>query len=39
MDVDMISNLELLDRTFEGGRPTPSGKHHKWEQLYVRVGT
>jgi len=37
MDVDQISDVQLLDRTFEGGRPSPSGKHHKWDQLYVRV--
>ena len=37
MDVDLISGLQLLDRTFKGGRPIPSGKHHKWDQLYVRV--
>jgi hypothetical protein len=39
MDINMISGLQLLDRTFQGGRPTPSGKHHKWDQLYIRVRT
>ena len=34
---DLISNLELLDRTFPGGRPTKSGKHHKWDKLFIRV--
>ncbi len=38
MDVDLISNVELLDRTFKGGRPAPSGKHHQWDQVYIRVG-
>jgi len=37
MDLDQISDLQVLDRTFEGGRQTPSGKHHKWDQLYIRV--
>jgi len=37
MDVDQISDLQVLDRTFEGGRQTPSGKHHKWDRLYSRV--
>ena len=37
MDTDLISDAQLLDRTFPGGRPTPSGKHHKWDKLYLRV--
>jgi WYL domain len=37
MDVDRISELELLRRKFKGGRPTPTGKHHKWERLFIRV--
>jgi len=34
---DLISDLQLLDRTFPGGRPTKSGKHHKWDKLFIRV--
>jgi hypothetical protein len=34
---DLISNAQLLDRTFPGGRPTKSGKHHKWDKLFIRV--
>ena len=34
---DLISDLQLLDRTFPGGRPTQSGKHHKWDKLFIRV--
>jgi hypothetical protein len=37
MDVDAISDLQLLDRTFAGGRSSPSGKHHQWDELYIRV--
>lgn len=37
MDTDLISDAQMLDRTFPGGRPTPSGKHHKWDKLYLRV--
>jgi predicted DNA-binding transcriptional regulator YafY len=37
IDVDRISDLDLLDRTFKGGRPAPSGKHHKWDRLFIRV--
>jgi predicted DNA-binding transcriptional regulator YafY len=32
-----ISDLALLDRTFPGGRPASSGKHHHWDQLFIRV--
>ena len=38
MDVSLISSLRLLNRTFAGGRRTPSGKHHRWDQLLMRVG-
>jgi hypothetical protein len=37
MDADQISDIRLLDQTFPGGRPTPSGKHHKWDRLFIRV--
>jgi predicted DNA-binding transcriptional regulator YafY len=36
MEVDSISDLRLLNRTFRGGRPG-SGKHHGWDQLFLRV--
>ncbi|MDP9170020.1 MAG: hypothetical protein M3N54_05340 [Acidobacteriota bacterium] len=31
------SEIEQLDRTFPGGRLTKSGKHHKWDKLFIRV--
>jgi len=34
---DLISEVRMLDRTFPGGRPTKSGKHHKWDKLFIRV--
>ena len=34
---NLISDIELLDKTFPGGRPTKSGKHHKWGKLFIRV--
>ena len=37
MEIDHISDAQLLDQTFAGGRPTPSGKHHTWEKLFLRV--
>jgi hypothetical protein len=39
MALDLISDIELLNRTFPGGRPPASGKHHRWDQLFVRVGS
>jgi hypothetical protein len=35
--VDEITDLEMLDQTFPGGRPTPSGKHIHWDVLFIRV--
>ena len=37
MEIDQISGAGMLDQTFPGGRPTPSGKHHKWDILFIRV--
>jgi hypothetical protein len=32
-----IADIELLDQIFPGGRPTASGKHLKWDKLFIRV--
>lgn len=37
METALISGLRLLEQTFPGGRPTPSGKHHNWDTLFIRV--
>jgi hypothetical protein len=37
MEIDQISDAQTLDQTFPGGRPTPSGKHHIWHELFIRV--
>jgi len=37
MEQDLISGVQMLNRTFRGGRPTPSGSHHKWDKLFIRV--
>jgi hypothetical protein len=37
MKTDEISDLELLDQTFPGGRPTDTGHHIKWDKLFIRV--
>jgi len=36
--VKSISDLDLL-RTFPGRRRTASGKHHQWDQIFIRVGS
>jgi hypothetical protein len=37
MQVDSITEIDLLDRTFRGGRPGSSAKHNRWDDLYLRV--
>jgi len=37
MEVTSISDLAVLDRRFPGGRPNQSGKHHQWDQIFIRV--
>ena len=37
MEADLISGIQLLNRTFPGGQPTPCGKHHQWDKLFIRV--
>jgi hypothetical protein len=34
METGLMSDVQLLDQTFPGGRRTPSGKHHKWHKLF-----
>ncbi len=37
MKVNEMQNLEVLEKTFGGGRPTASGKHLHWDILFIRV--
>lgn len=37
LDADKISDVRILDRTFSGGRSAPSGKHHEWDEVFIRV--
>lgn len=32
-----IRQLQVLEETFPGGRAVPTGKHKKWDQLFIRV--
>jgi|SRR6266481_9297977 len=36
-EVARMSEIALLEKTFAGGRPG-SGKHHRWDTLFARVG-
>lgn len=37
LDVNRISEPQMLTSVFPGGRSIPSGKHQTWDQLFVRV--
>ncbi len=37
METKLMSDIQLLDQTFPGGRATSSRKHHNWDQLFIRV--
>jgi len=35
--VSEIATLEVLDQTFNGSRPAPSGRHVHWDVVYASV--
>jgi hypothetical protein len=37
MKTDEIIDLQLLDQTFPGRRPTTTGNHIRWDKLFIRV--
>jgi hypothetical protein len=37
MKTDEIIDLQLLDQTFPGGRPTTTGNPIRWDKLFIRV--
>src|SRR5882724_3079860 len=37
MKVEEMADLQMLGKTFPGGRPTASGKHLRWDILFIRV--
>jgi hypothetical protein len=37
MEVNSLSDILVLNRTFPGRRPNSAGKHHHWDQLFLRV--
>jgi hypothetical protein len=36
-DVAEMHDCEMLDKHFPGNRDVPSGKHHQWEEIFIRV--
>ena|SRR6202050_4494815 len=36
-DVEGIQNCEMLDKHFAGNRDVPTGKHHRWDEIFIRV--
>lgn len=38
INVSEMQDCEILEETFTGNRETPSGKHHYWNEVFVRVG-
>jgi hypothetical protein len=37
MKTDEVTELEVLEQTFPGGRPTSTGNHIQWDKLFIRV--
>jgi predicted DNA-binding transcriptional regulator YafY len=38
VDIDGIQNCEMLGRAFGGNREVASGTHHRWDEVFIRVG-
>jgi len=38
IDVEGMEGCEMLDRVFEGNREVLSGQHHRWDEVFTRVG-
>lgn len=39
IEVADVSDVHVLNKTFRGSRAAPSGKHHDWDELFLRVGS
>src|SRR3989442_1657258 len=37
VDVSEMQDCEMLEQRFAGNREAPSGKHHKWDEVFIRV--
>ncbi len=38
VNVAEMQDCKMLEQTFAGNRETPSGKHHYWNEVFLRVG-
>ncbi|HZW81203.1 MAG TPA: WYL domain-containing protein [Candidatus Deferrimicrobiaceae bacterium] len=38
VDIDGMHDFEVLDKHFAGNRDILSGKHHRWDEVFIRVG-
>ena len=36
-DVEGIQDCELVDKHFAGNREIATGKHHRWDEVFIRV--
>jgi hypothetical protein len=36
-DVSEMQDCEMLKQRFAGNRDTSSGKHHRWDEVFIRV--
>jgi hypothetical protein len=37
VDVADLQNCEVLDKEFAGNREVASGKHYRWDEVFIRV--
>src|SRR5689334_13188909 len=37
INVSEMQDCKILDKQFAGNRKTPSGAHHHWDEVYIRV--
>lgn len=37
INVSEIRDCQILERQFAGDRETPSGTHHNWDKVFIRV--
>jgi WYL domain len=37
VNVSEMRDCKILEKKFAGNRETPSGTHHKWDEVFIRV--
>jgi hypothetical protein len=38
VDVSEMQDCEIMEQRFAGNREAPSGRHHLWDEIFIRVG-